>query len=172
MACKICRLPRTNELSATGKYVLALKCLLASNAIDPAHPQLHRQIAKFRQTIDSLSEPLPPTISEIIAAEIESLLPKSKSLADWNDEFLAAHSDSPAHVRSVLAVRQSLAPESKPEVEKQLVSSLDLDMASIEDALAGMKLLNSWGSGQEVKTAYRDQARKRWKEASVFNMQQ
>jgi peptide alpha-N-acetyltransferase len=162
---------RTNHLSAPGKYVLALKCLLASHAIDPAHPQLHTQIAKFRQTIDSLSEPLPPTISDIITAESERLLPKSKSLADWNDDFSAAHGDSPAHVLSALTVRQSLAPEFKPEVEKQLVSSLN-HMASIEHALAGMTLLDSWGSGQEVKTAYRDQARKRWKEASVFDVHQ
>lgn len=67
-------------------------------------------------------------------------------------------------------MRQLLAPESKGQSEKELQSSLDLEVASIEDALKGLNLLDSWGSAQDAKAAYREHAKKRWMNASVFDM--
>lgn len=155
---------------ATGKHLLALRCLLAAHAIDPNNPDLHTQIAKFRQSIDNLPEQLAPNVSEIITSEFERVLPKSKNLAEWNDAFLSANSSSPAHVQSALAVRQLLTPQSKVQCEKELTSSLNLDMASVENAMAGLNLLDSWGSDQDAKTVYCDHARKRWKQATVFDV--
>ncbi|KAL1952688.1 hypothetical protein VTO42DRAFT_4451 [Malbranchea cinnamomea] len=151
------------------KYALALKCLLAAYAIDPNHPQVHSQVARFRKALDTLSEPLPQDVSEVVNSEFETVLPKSTNLTEWNDAFLAANSTSPAHVQSALSVRQLLTPESKSQSEKDLQSTLDLEVASIEDALAGLSLLDNWGSAQDAKTAYRQHAKQRWKESSVFD---
>ena len=107
---------------------------------------------------------------DVVTSEFEPLLPKSTNLTEWNDAFLAANSSSPAHVQAVLSVRQLLAPESKGQSEKELQSSLDLEVASIEDALKGLNLLDSWGSAQDAKAAYREHAKKRWMNASVFDM--
>ncbi|PGH16266.1 hypothetical protein AJ80_05289 [Polytolypa hystricis UAMH7299] len=151
------------------KYLLALKCLLAAHAIDPSNPLLHAQIARFRKTLDTLSEPLPSDVSEVIASEFDSLLPKSRDIASWNDAFLDSHKDSPAHIQSALSVRQLLSgPDSRPQNEKDLLGSIDHDTTSLEDALAGLSLLDDWGSSQDTKSAYKAHAGKKWTEASVF----
>lgn len=154
------------------KYALALKCLLAAHSINPNNAQLHAQIARFRKTLDTLSEPLPQDVSEVVTSEFETLLPKSTNLTEWNDAFLNANSNSPEHVQSALSVRQLLAPESKAQSEKELLSSLDLEVASIEDALKGLNLLDNWGSAQDAKVAYREHAKKRWTDASIFDVQE
>ncbi|EEH45636.1 peptide alpha-N-acetyltransferase complex A subunit NAT1 [Paracoccidioides brasiliensis Pb18] len=150
------------------KYLLALKCLLASHSIDSENPALHTQIARFRKAIDTLSEPLPPNVSEVIAADFDPLLPKSQDLTNWNESFLSQHKSSAVHVQAALSVRQLLAPDSKPQCEKELISTVDLETASLEDAIAGLHLLDDWHSSQEAKAAYISQAQKRWTEASAF----
>lgn len=151
-----------------GKYLLALKCILAAHSIDPSHPTLHAQMARFRRTVDNLPEPLPPNVSEVIAADFDPLLPKTQDLTSWNNAFLDAHNDNPAHVQSALSVRQLLASGSKADNEKGLLSTIDFQAASLENALAGLSLLDDWGSSQDTKTTYMTQANKRWKEASAF----
>lgn len=61
-----------------------------------------------------------------------------------------------------------LKPDSKPQAEKDLISSIDLETTSLEQALAGLSLLDEWGSTAETKASYSASARRRWAEASVF----
>ncbi|EAS36268.3 N-terminal acetyltransferase catalytic subunit [Coccidioides immitis RS] len=153
------------------KYLLALKCLLAAQAINPSDPTLHVQLARFRKTLNELSEPLPAEVQEIVTSEFETLLPKSQDLAAWNDSYLTENSSSVPHIHAALTVRRIIAPEQKAQTEKDLASSIDLETASIESALAGLHLLDDWRSGPEAKTSYIGQANTRWKEASVFQHQ-
>ncbi|EFR03747.1 NMDA receptor-regulated protein 1 [Nannizzia gypsea CBS 118893] len=152
------------------KYLLAIKCLMAAHAIDPSNPTLHVQLVKFRQQFDAgaAGELTPPDIVELINAEFDLLLPKSTDLTQWNEEFLSTHAKSAPHVQAALTVRQMLKPESKEQAEKDLISSIDLDNTSLEQALAGLSLLDEWGSTVETKASYSTSARRRWAEASVF----
>ncbi|KAL2215787.1 NMDA receptor-regulated protein 1-domain-containing protein [Thermoascus aurantiacus ATCC 26904] len=150
------------------KYLLALKCLLAAHAIDASNPTLHVQLLRFRKALDSLQEPLPPKVSEIVTSEFETLLPKSQDLKEWNASFLEAHKTSTPHVQAALTARLLLDPESKSQCEQDLLSTLDLEDASISSAVAGLDLLNEWGSNQAAKAAYIEKAHNKWKEASAF----
>ncbi|KAI1946841.1 hypothetical protein LOZ57_003611 [Ophidiomyces ophidiicola] len=150
------------------KYLLALKCLLAAHAIEPSSPALHIQLAKFRKTLNSLSEPLPSEVQEILSSEFEAILPASQDLSAWNDTYLSNNSSSMSHVHAALTVRRLVDPEKSAQTEKDLAASIDSDVASMESALAGLHLLDDWRSGSETKSLYIDQAHKRWKEASMF----
>ncbi|WEW60714.1 hypothetical protein PRK78_006201 [Emydomyces testavorans] len=150
------------------KYLLALKCLLAGHAIAPSNPTLHVQLAQFRLTLNALSEPLPSEVQEILSTEFESILPKSQDLAAWNGAYLAKHNSSVSHIHAALSVQRLLAPDQTSQAEKKLMSSIDLETASIESTLAGLHLLDDWRSGSEAKTSYMGLASNRWKEASAF----
>ncbi|KAF9887782.1 hypothetical protein FE257_009588 [Aspergillus nanangensis] len=152
------------------KYALALKCLSAAHAIDAAHPTLHVQILRFRKALDNLSEPLPAQVAEVVNAEFEALLPKAQKLEEWNQTFMSTHKDSAAHTQAGLTCRQILNKESKPQCEKDLVATLDSSDVSMETALAGVELLEQWGSDQAAKSAYAQKASSKWPESTVFNL--
>jgi hypothetical protein len=154
--------------NATEKYLLALKCLLAAHYINPSDPVLHTQIARFRKVLDDFSETLSPNVAEIITTEFDSLLPKSKSPNCWNEDFLNANHTSAPHVQSALSVRLLLKPDSKGQVEKDLLNTVDLETASLEDAMSALRLLDEWESSQDAKSAFTSHAHKRWKDASAF----
>jgi peptide alpha-N-acetyltransferase len=63
-----------------------------------------------------------------------------------------------------------LTPESKPETEKELASTLDASIVSLETALAGLDLLGEWGSNQAAKTAYAEKASSKWPESTLFRI--
>ncbi|KAL9094329.1 MAG: hypothetical protein Q9165_003470 [Trypethelium subeluteriae] len=149
------------------KYLLALKCLLAASSIDSENPSLHEQTIRFRTTLSSLSEPLAEPISSIIGKNF-TLLSESTDLLAHNEAFLSRHKNSPQHIHAYLRVRQQLEPKSQSENEKQMQASLDLENIELEEAIEGLLLLDEWNSGAEVKKAYVDAARNRWREASVF----
>lgn len=107
-------------------------------------------------------------MSEIVTSEFETLLPKSQDLKEWNASFLEAHKTSTPHVQAALTARLLLDPESKSQCEQDLLSTLDLEDASISSAVAGLDLLNEWGSNQAAKAAYIEKAHNKWKEASAF----
>ncbi|KAL4881574.1 NMDA receptor-regulated protein 1-domain-containing protein [Aspergillus karnatakaensis] len=153
-----------------GKYALALKCLSAAHSIDASHPTLHVQLLRFRQALNKLSEPLPPQVAEVVDAEFETLLPKSQKLDEWNTSFLAAHENSVPHKHAFLTCQQLLNPESKTENEKELASTLDADIVSLETALAGLDLLGEWGSDQAAKTSYAEKASSKWPESTSFRL--
>jgi len=57
----------------TEKYLPALKCLLAASKLDAKNATLTEQVSRFRQTLDKLSEPLPPKVDEVIKSSMSQL---------------------------------------------------------------------------------------------------
>ncbi|KAL2828882.1 NMDA receptor-regulated protein 1-domain-containing protein [Aspergillus cavernicola] len=153
-----------------GKYALALKCLSAARSIDASNPTLHVQLLRFRQALNKLSEPLPPQVAEVVDAEFETLLPQAQKFDEWNASFIAAHKDSIPHRQAYLTCQQLLNPESKSENEKELTSTLDASIVSLETALAGLDLLSEWGSNQTAKSAYAEKATSKWPESTTFRL--
>jgi len=154
------------------KYLLAMKCLLAAHAIDPSNPALHVQLLRFRQALDSLPEPLPTAVAEIIGTGFEKLLPKSQDLNEWNNTFLESQKGSVTHVQAALTARQLLNPATKEQCEKDLIATLELDDVTIDQALAGLELLDEWKSSLTVRRTYEEKAQLRWTGASLFQSQQ
>jgi peptide alpha-N-acetyltransferase len=144
-----------------------LKCLSAAYAIDPSYPTLHVQLLQFRKALDSLPEPLPAPIAEVVNAEFEKMLPKAQKLEEWNESFLTANKDSVAHVQAALSARHLLNPDSKAECEKDLLATLDSPKITIDEAAAAIDLLSKWGSDT---SAYIQKANKKWPEATVFQL--
>ena len=153
-----------------GKYALALKCLTAAHSIDASNPTLHVQLLRFRQALNKLSEPLPPQVAEVVDAEFEALLPKAQNLDEWNKTFIADKQDSIPHKHAYLTCQQLLKPDSKAETEKELASTLDASVVSLETALAGLDLLGEWGSNQAAKVSYAEKASSKWPESSLFRL--
>lgn len=81
------------------------------------------------------------------------------------------HKDSVLHIQAALASRQLINPDSKPQNEKDLASTLDSSDASIESVLAGRELLDEWRSKQATKQAYAEKAKGKWPESSVFDLE-
>ncbi len=69
-------------------------------------------------------------------------------------------------------MRALIGKEAKATNEKDLLGTLSLDTTSMEDASAGLALLNEWGSTKEVKERYRSSAAERWNRASIFLVKQ
>lgn len=149
------------------KHLLALKCLSAAHAIDPSNPALHLQLLRFRKTLDSLSEPLPPQTAEVVNAEFDKLLPKSQKLEEWNEAFLTANKGSVAHIQAALSGRHLLNADSIAKCEKDLLATLDTPNVTVDEAAVALDLLSKWGSD---KTAYIQKANKKWPESSVFEL--
>ncbi|KAI9814463.1 MAG: hypothetical protein M1827_003319 [Pycnora praestabilis] len=147
------------------KYLPALRCLLATSKLDSENPAVHEQSILFRQTLNSLPEPLPPKVSEIINSEF-ILLPKSTLLSTTNDDFLSQHKSSVSHIQTGLRVRQMLSSDTLPQNEKDLLATLDLEDVTFVQAKAGMELLRDWKSGQ--RDTYRAKAAERWPEVTAF----
>ncbi|KAJ5706996.1 N-terminal acetyltransferase A complex subunit n.t1.c1 [Penicillium malachiteum] len=149
------------------KHVLAVKCLAAAHAIDPSNPTLHLQLLQFRKALDTPSEPLDPKIAEVVDAEFEKLFPKSQTLEEFNDSFLTANKNSALHVQAALSGRQFLNKDSATQNEKDLLATLDSVDIMMSEAMAGLDLLNKWGSD---KAAYAEKALKKWPESSLFKL--
>ncbi len=152
----------------TEKYALALRCLLAAHSIDPSDPTLHEQIIHFRRTLDSLPSPLPAKLAEVITPEFATILPNDTDPSTYNDDFLARHKHSAAHIQAYVKVRQTLTPDSLEQNQKDLLAALDLDHISLQDIVAGLDLLKSWKSEKKQLDDYVTRARQRWPEATAF----
>jgi peptide alpha-N-acetyltransferase len=147
------------------KYLLALKCLLASFKIEPSHPVVHEHIVRFKQAIDATPSTLSSKTAEAIQAEFD-LIPSSISILSFNDEFLSNHKDSARHVIAALRVRKSLPSHDQAKLEKDLLAVLELSSITLEDAVDGLDLLASWNSSHSE--AYRTKALSKWPEATIF----
>ncbi|KAJ5374891.1 hypothetical protein N7517_006897 [Penicillium concentricum] len=151
--------------SRQNKQLLAVKCLAAAHSIDPSNPTLHLQLLRFRKSLESLAEPLPEKVAEVVNAEFDKLLPKTQKLEEWNESYLSANKGSVAHVQAGLSGRQLLNPESKSQCEQDLLATLDSPDITIDEAVIALDILTKWGSD---KTAYAEKANKKWPESSVF----
>lgn len=94
--------------------------------------------------------------------------PADADLKAYNDEFLKKHSESALHLQSGYNVRYILDNSSKPQNEQDLLKTLDLPAITVEEAKAGLSLLNEWKSEQGVKDDYRAKAASRWSAATIF----
>lgn len=141
---------------STDKYLLALKCLNASSALDAAHPTVHEQTVRLKRAIDSAASSLDAKTAEVIKSEF-SLIPESTSLAQFNADFLARHKESAAHVLSASRVQSLLTPTDK----KAVSSILELPSTTLEQAIEGLSLADE-------KDGYRSVAASKWPNATAF----
>ena len=157
--------------STTGKYLPALRCLLAVQQLDPQHPKSHELSCRLRQALDTLPEPLPEKVQSVVKETFLSKVP-TKSVQESNEEYLSAHKSSSPHVQAVALVRQALKPkdeEAKKQSAKDLEATLNSDQTTLQDALAGLRVLESLGASKEARDGYAKKAAGRWAEADVFS---
>lgn len=95
-------------------------------------------------------------------------MPASTDLKKANSEFQQKHSQSPPHLQSAFNVRQFLDPSSKSQNESELKNTLSLPSVTIEQAIAGLALLDEWKSEESTKKDYLQAAAKKWPDATVF----
>ncbi len=155
-----------------GKYLPALKCLLATRSINPDHPKCHEQGCRFKLALNKLDEPLPPNVKQVIDSCYLSKL-SSKSLGECNEEYLDSHKDSAPHVHSVGRVRHILQPDADETRKKgisDLQATLKLDSISLEEAVEGLNVLDQIVAAQDplAREAYMKAAHERWPEATAF----
>ncbi|MCJ1478984.1 hypothetical protein MMC13_007668 [Lambiella insularis] len=148
------------------KYLLALRCLLATLSLAPADPTAHFQIVRLQHALSSLAEPLPPPAAEVMTSEFSSRFPSSKpALQKFNDDFLAEHKDSPPHQLAGLQVRQFLGQNSREENEAQVREVINAEQARMEDAVEAVEIVHGWGGDAGKVMA---EAARKWPEASIF----
>lgn len=151
--------------STTERYLLALKCLLASSKIDRSHYTVHEQIVRYKLAIDSASSSLKSQTADVIKAEF-TLLPSSTTLSDYNSSFLLEHKDSPRHIYATLRVKQLLPSKDQSKNEQDVLATLDLAEITLEEGGEGLDLLISWKSNQTE--AFKAKATLKWPQATVF----
>jgi hypothetical protein len=153
------------------KHILALKCLLAAHALAPSNPTLHTQKLHFLLTLNSLPpDTLATKIVETITPELDTLLPSrsDSNLATYNNEFLEKHKSSPEHAQSALKVNKMLSKEMGESDWQQWIETLELGEIELEGAVKGLQDLEEMKAPKEVREAYKERARRRWKEASAL----
>jgi len=131
----------------------------------------HEQGGRLRLALDKLAEPLPDQVKQVIDATYTSKLDTSKSLEESNEEYLARHKDSAPHTQSVVRFRHVLKPddpETKAQGVRELQDTLKLETLSLQDAEAGVRVLDDIRADADAKEAYLKAARERWPEATVF----
>ncbi|MCJ1266524.1 hypothetical protein MMC22_006409 [Lobaria immixta] len=151
------------------KYLLALRCLLTAYSISTSNPTTHEQLIRLRHTLANVPSPMSPKVSQVIHAELITILPKDVDLAAFNSDFLAQHSSSARHVHSFLQARQYLDPNTREQNQKDFLGTLGLDETSVQDASVGLEILKGWEVEPAVRKEYTATAHERWPEASAFN---
>ena len=155
----------------TGKYLPALRCLLAVQQLEPNHPKSHELSCRLRQALDTLPEPLPEKVQSVVKETFLSKAP-SKSVQETNEEYLSAHRSSSPHAQSVVLVRHALKPEddeAKKQSAKDLEATLGSGQTTLQDALTGLRVLESVSASKEARDSYAKKAAGRWAEADVFS---
>ena len=85
-----------------------------------------------------------------------------------NEEFLNRNRGKPAHVQAAVRARRVISPENSAEDHKELLTILEADSASLDDAISGLKLLKEWQTSLDIIDTYAQKAGKRWPKATVF----
>ncbi|KAI1111827.1 tetratricopeptide [Nemania sp. NC0429] len=147
-----------------GKHLLALRCLNAALAIDPANPVVHEQAVRFRQEVNSKLTSLHAKVAEVIQTEFTAI-GASTDLKKYNADFLAKHKDSAPHVVSAIKI-QKLLGEDQEACEKALFNVLKLGSADWEPAAEALGLLFQWRSSEAE--AFKKAAEETWPEVTLF----
>lgn len=153
----------TNEM--TEKYLLALRCLLASSRLDPSHPKVHTQTIQLKQALNTDLSSVDPEVAPILTSEF-TLLPANTALAQFNNEYMSKHKNDARRTLAGLEVRKLLADDLAPKADADVVGVLSIDGVKMEEAVEGLELLKAWKSS-EVE-AFKSAAEKKWPKATVF----
>ena len=153
-----------------GKFLPALKCLIAVQTLESTHPALKALGGRFRLALERLEEPLPPKATEALTALLEShtnLVPAADELESWTK---AAFEDtrSARHIQAAVRLAHAWKPTDEAIRErstKALIGTLGADVTSIEDAVEGLAVLKATGAGADE---YAVKAREKWAESEVF----
>jgi peptide alpha-N-acetyltransferase len=166
-----------------GRFLLALKALIAAHQLDEEQSVLHEQLVRFRQareqplfsflrsiltresTVDKAPKSDSPKLDEVLKANL-SIVPASKDLKSFNDAYLSKHQNCASRTQAGLKARHLIDPSTKAQNEKDLVASLE--KADLKEAIEGLEILKLWKSDKKVGEEYVKVARGRWSDATVF----
>lgn len=153
-----------------GKYLPALKCLLATQQLAPGSAAVHYQGSQLKLALKPMPEDIPAQAKEVLESELLSKHGGDQDIAKHNEQYREKHKDSPEHVQAAVRVRKYLDPEGK-NVDKSvqdLVATLQNGNVTLEQARQGLQVLQDVGAGAEAREKYAGAARKRWPEATAF----
>ncbi|KAI7192308.1 N-terminal acetyltransferase A, auxiliary subunit [Hortaea werneckii] len=154
-----------------GKYLPALKCHLATEALQSNHPKVHEQSCRLRFTLEQLSEPLPDKVKQVVEETFSSKTNKSKSVDATNEEYLQQHQSSLAHVKAVVRVRYAMKPADdglKSKSVQDMCNALRTKETTLPDAVDGLTLLQEMQVSSDAKDQYLAAGRERWPAATAF----
>jgi peptide alpha-N-acetyltransferase len=172
-------------------YLVALKCLVESAAIDKENSDLHRQTLHYRaaskcstnlSTGHSLMHPvasasdLPAAIIATIDATLPELITKDIPSEEFSTAFLSRHPTSPAHIlgaaQGLLEIKRACTPlpeDTVADVQSILRRLLEDGVPpNVEVLQKATELLRAAGAGQEVVDAWKGKCRARLPLAWVF----
>lgn len=146
---------------------LALKALLAAFAHNDADPVAHEQTLRFRTLVTDCE-----ANHAVLALAADALPPRYRDphapLHKLNDDYAAAHAASPAHQLCAIRARAALEPDGGARHGAEVLTLLEPGVgATLEDAVAGARLLRDLGVETALREAYVAKARARWAEAVV-----
>lgn len=153
------------------KYLLALKCLNAAKSLDALDPDFHWFIFRVRHALENISDTAAQVVKDTVMEDARLLCSLDTKKSDWNDAFLMDNRSSTSHLQAALRVRQALDHSSRSLNEKDLMASLSSKEIGLEQAIAGLNLLEEWGSDESVRDDYKARARESWPEATAFQAQ-
>lgn len=58
--------------NSTEKYLLALRCLNAAQALNPEHPRVKEQFAELQKAVESLDDAQSAKVKEVLKAKFSS----------------------------------------------------------------------------------------------------
>jgi len=152
-------------INETEKYLLALRCLLAAAAFDKEHSKVHSQTIRFKLALNTDLASLDPKVAEIIKLEF-TLLPEGVSLTKFNNDYLSKHKNCARRTLSGLSARKLLVHDLAPSADADVVDVLKIEDITLEEAVEGLELLQSWKSG--AVEGFRKAAAAKWPMAAVF----
>lgn len=152
------------------KFLLAAKCLLKIQSIQPENADIHIYAHQLRKVVESKPDGTDEKVLNYVKEVAKDILSLEVPVKEWNQNFAKENgAKSIRHLQAYVAVEHSIDESSQANSEKKLVDSVSSTSgASIEDIKAGLELLQQWGSNADVIESYKAGARKTWSEADVF----
>ncbi|KAK8216168.1 N-alpha-acetyltransferase-like protein 15 [Phyllosticta capitalensis] len=149
------------------KHLLALKCLLSANAIDPENPTLHHQTTRFQKELEAFAK-APSDADKPVVEVLKSqftLIPAGTSAAAFNTAFLERHAKSAPHVVAGLRARVLLDPATKAKSVDEAIQTVGFESAELADAFAVRDALKEWEAAPEALQKWEKEVKGRWAEA-------
>lgn len=148
------------------KYLLAVKCLLAIKSISPSDPDLHVYSYQLRRAVELKQDSVDDKVIDMVKDLGKDVLHSGTPAKDLNERF---QQTSLHHTQAYLKVKDMLDESSRKENEKALVDSISkYPESTLPDLIAGLELLQQWGTSEDIIESYKAEARKTFSEADVF----